>query len=159
MTDIPVDSTPFTQVTCYTTAVLQPLHNIIGPTSFLRYAMLVSNVFHGTHSGAASSNSFSHLFHDYKTLLLHNKIAHLTYSDNVLFNLPEMDEDYDSDSSVNEEFMEVADHFAGTEGARPSEALEGRRQVMQVPERVMREPGIVEDKAYVLTDEMARLGL
>jgi len=135
----------------YTSTILSGLYTLLGPTLFHHYALLVSRIFNNTHPAAASSTSFSHILQDPSAVLLHNEIARLTYSATLINNLPEMDEG--SDSSLNEQFLDVADQYAGTEGARPSEAEVARRQVMQVVEGVMR-------KAEVggLVEQMAGLG-
>lgn len=98
------------------------------------YALLVLRIFSGTHSGAASANSFSHILaHSRNAVLLHNEIALITGVENVLHNLPEIG-DEEGELEGLRELWEKCTEMGGME-------IEGeaRREVMQMLGMVVRE--------------------
>lgn len=147
----------------YTNMVLDALKEILGPVAFEMYAALVACIFNGTHSAAASANGFRETLRTYPNVIhLHNEIARFTYSSSLVCNLPEVDEDPESsdssEDSFNERFLEIADRFAGGNGARAAEGNIDWQQVIQFFVQEFASAQHTQREVHSLADAMNQMG-
>jgi hypothetical protein len=149
------------QTPCYTNSVLQAIKSIIGLDSFLIYGNVITRVFQGKICGPASSPGLIRLLNAHpEALFLQKEIAAMTHTRMLLHNLPEFkDHSSGSDDSCRDQLLDLFDHFAGTEGARPVNAYSARSQVMRYMERVQQENQEMKQHVENMAAEFGAMGM